>query len=89
MTDPNAKRDFGGVVVVAGFGAIFATLVTLAAFQPQIGAWIAAGTAAEMAYQAPDEHPQMITVTELKRRPIEPGRWAEVVPAKLPDTRSR
>jgi hypothetical protein len=89
MTDPNAKRDFGGVVVLAGFGAIFVTLITLIAFQPQIGAWIVASTEAEMAYQASDQHPQTIIVTELKRRPIGPGHWAEIVPTKLPDTRSR
>ena len=89
MTDLNARRDFGGVVVLAGFGAICATLITLAALQHQMSAWIVAASETEMAYQAPDRLPRTIIVTELKRRPIAPGNWAEVVPAKMADTRSR
>jgi Na+-transporting methylmalonyl-CoA/oxaloacetate decarboxylase gamma subunit len=87
MTDQNAQRDFALVVVLIGFGAIFAILITLAAFQPQIGAWISAAAETEMAHHSPDQ--QTMTVTELKRRPIEPGSWAEVVPPKMADAQSR
>jgi hypothetical protein len=87
MTDQNARHDFAQVVVLVGFGAIFITLITLAAFQPQIGAWISAATEADMAPHSPDQ--QTTTATELKRRPIDPGRWAVIVPPKMANAQTK
>jgi hypothetical protein len=87
MTGQNAQRDVAPIAVLFGFGAVFATLITLVAFEPHAGSWISAATEAEMAYHSPVH--EAMTVTEPKRRPIGPGRWAEVLPAKMADARPR
>lgn len=74
MNEPNEHGNGASVLFV--FGAVFALLMALIAFQPKAGIWIADSVQSEFS-SAPDQAIPIRVTAEPKRRPIEPGEWVK------------
>jgi len=80
MPVPNEQR-VRGVSVFIGFGAIFALLIGLVAWQPKAATWIAEAVEAESP-KAPEEAAPVRLAQEPQRRPIYPNAWAQAIDSR-------
>jgi cytochrome oxidase assembly protein ShyY1 len=80
MSAPNEQRASGAAVFIS-FGAIFAMLIGLVAWQPRAATWIAEAVDAESS-NAPDEAVPVRLAAEPTRRPIDPAAWTQVISSR-------
>ena len=74
-----AKQPVSLTAVSLIIGAVFVLLIGLVIWQPKAAIWIADAVEAEHSAQSSDQADPVKLAAVPKRRPVDPGQWAQVL----------